>query len=123
MTVTAFAYSNWGITKGAAPKSAPISILDAAWEPFLSPILPGQQVTMPFNLAQDPARPAPAAIAAIFADGSSWGDPNWVQRMVQQRKYLLHRLTESLEDLQYAQTQGTDRETLVLQLQTNLSAA
>ena len=122
-TVTAFAYSSWGITKGASLKSAPISMLDAAWEPFLSPILPGQRVTMPFNLPQDPAKPAPAVVAVIFADGSSWGDRSCVERMVQHRKYLLQRLTESLQDLQQAKAQGTDRETLVLELQSNLSGA
>ncbi len=44
--------------------------------------------------------------AAIFADGSTFGDPEWVDRLIRGRKSLYRNLTVALDTLQAARGTG-----------------
>jgi hypothetical protein len=121
VTVTAVALSHWLLTTGAPPKSPAVMLLDAALQPSWQPVLAGQQAAVPFGLATDPMRPAPAIIAALFIDGSSWGDASSIKHLVAQRGYALQRLTEAVQDLQQALAQGTSRDAVVSQIQSSLN--
>ena len=96
-------------------------LLDAALQPNWQPILAGQQAAVPFNLAGDPAKPAPEIVAALFIDGSSWGDATSIKHLSAQRGYALQRMTEALHDLQQALAQGTSLEALAGQIQSSVN--
>lgn len=51
--------------------------------------------------------------AAIFADGSAFGEPEWVQRLVQNRRQVYQDVAEALQKLRAARQAGTPREQIV----------
>jgi hypothetical protein len=50
--------------------------------------------------------------AAIFADGTTTGDPVWIQRLIENRKQVRRDLDKAIPALQSALADGTDIETL-----------
>lgn len=54
--------------------------------------------------------------AGIFEDGRTFGDPDWVDLILQRRGYLLQDMDAALKDLQSASTGGLSQEALVQQL-------
>jgi hypothetical protein len=121
LTVTALAFSHWPGTTGTPPKFPGVMVYDVVSQPFLSPILSGQEeALLPGVLSQALAKPGPEVIAVVFEDGSSWGDAKWVQHMKQERAYLLKELTICLQGLQQAQQSergGASRTAVAAQLQ------
>lgn len=57
-------------------------------------------------------RSEPALKAAIFADGSSYGDPQWVNRLVLGRKAASQDLEDAIKMLQSAKASGASGESL-----------
>ena len=51
--------------------------------------------------------------AAVFSDGSVFGDPEWVERIVQNRRQIYQDTTIALQKLRAAKEAGTPREQLV----------
>lgn len=65
--------------------------------------------------------------AAIFEDGSTFGDPTWIERLTEGRRFLYEHLGTALKVLQAAQQTGDSREQLIQAFgereQTRLAAA
>jgi hypothetical protein len=61
--------------------------------------------------------------AAIFADGSTFGDPEWVKRLVDSRRFLYRHLQAALEALQSARGTAVTDSNLVQQFQDRKMAA
>lgn len=57
-------------------------------------------------------RSEPALKAAIFADGSSYGDPEWVNRLILGRKAASRDLEDAIKMLQSAKASGASGEAL-----------
>ena len=51
--------------------------------------------------------------AAVFSDGSVFGDPEWVKRIIQNRRQIYQDTVTALQKLRAAQKAGTPREQLV----------
>ena len=55
--------------------------------------------------------------AAIFEDGSVFGEPEWVQRLVQNRRQVYQDVAEALQKLRAAQQEGTPRDQIIQEFQ------
>jgi hypothetical protein len=55
--------------------------------------------------------------AAIFEDGSVFGEPEWVQRLVQNRRQVYQDAAEALQKLRAAQQEGMPREQIIQEFQ------
>jgi hypothetical protein len=51
--------------------------------------------------------------AALFADGSNFGDSEWVARLIAGRNAFLHDIEDAVKILQSARTSGESREQLI----------
>jgi len=82
------------------------------------PISPGaqHQIALPVLRGQEP--PVATLQAAIFADGSSWGDPARVQEILYARQVLSDRLSEVSALLQTIAQQKPTREQALAAIQT-----
>ncbi len=58
--------------------------------------------------------------AALFADGTSWGDSTGVETLISRRKFMLHYVEAALNMLREAKSNGTARQALEEQFQTRL---
>jgi hypothetical protein len=74
------------------------------------PILPGQSQQFTLGPLQDQQTPAPTLQAVIFADGSTWGDPDRVQQILRARKILSDRLEKMMTLLQTLISQKASRD-------------
>lgn len=68
-------------------------------------------------------RTDPTLVAALFSDGSSWGDQAYVQRLIDRRKFMLQYVSSALKTLQDAAAAGETREQLTQRFQTLRGAA
>ena len=91
---------------------------DAATEPRAAkPIPPSATVSLPAHTAA-----AQVAIkAAVLADGTTAGDPEWINKILQRRKFMADALTASLNELKEAVKENTTREKLQTQFQNHLN--
>lgn len=119
-TVAAFAFSYPTPTAPASRIRNPKTIMFC--DPLLrvaEPIPPGQELTVPF------ARGASTADiqlhAVLFADGTTWGDPVWAQRILTRRRNAVQDIVRTLVDLTSAQARGTSREDLISQFESSMS--
>jgi hypothetical protein len=106
--VTAVAVSGLAPAGSGGSAGAKVQVLefyDAATEPLMTALSPGQSLTVPQPLSRGGAVPLTAA-AAIFADGSSWGDPALVARITQRRAYMGKYLNAVITDLGSAAQQN-----------------
>ena len=74
-------------------------------------------------------RPAPDQVhaevqlkAALFADGSAWGDPQWVAKLQHRREVNLAYLHAALALLNAGQQEGADRTAIVKEIRSEESA-
>jgi len=96
-----------------------VQIYDAATEPLAAkPILPSRQAAVPLT---SPCAATPAPQAAVFADGTSWGDPAWVSRILQRRQSMGKYLHAAVDDLTAALAQGATRDQVITTLQSAAS--
>lgn len=86
---------------------------DAALPGSFKPILPMQQST-----ERAPIGTRAFLEAAIWADGSTYGDPMWVQRIRDHRAAYMKSLNQVLAVFQRAINRGTAPDEIVMQLQT-----
>jgi hypothetical protein len=85
---------------------------DAALEPGSAPIPPNQQITLPFFNGEVTLR------AALWADGTSYGDSQWINRLRERRTLAALHNANAIAVLQKALDSGTDTPALIKQLQT-----
>ena len=124
VTITALAVAHEvRINAGAQVRTATaIRLLDAATEPLaVKPIPPGQTVALPFGAPVGSAQGAPQVRAALLRDGTSFGDPQWAQRLQQRRTYMRQRLGAVMRDLAASMNDGLSRETIVAQFEAALA--
>jgi hypothetical protein len=62
-------------------------------------------------------------VAALFSDGSSWGNQDYVQRLIDRRRFMLQYVSSALKTLQDAASGGETREQLTHRFQTLRDAA
>jgi hypothetical protein len=112
-----------GSKQGTRIRISPLRIYDPATEPRAAkPLVPGQPASIPYPLPFRDASSPPAVRAVIFADGTSWGDPAYVKRLVQRRTYMEACLRTAISDLSIALVQGTARSLLVERFQSALAS-
>lgn len=61
-------------------------------------------------------------LAAIWADGSTFGDSKWVNRLLERRFILQKHVDNAISILQRALNVNTDTKSLIAELQTNLDS-
>jgi hypothetical protein len=88
---------------------------DAATERGTEPTPPNQSFVRP--TANDGQL---TLLAAIWADGSTFGDSSWVNRLLQRRLLLQTHLDNAISILQRALSVNTDTKSLIAELQTSL---
>jgi hypothetical protein len=74
------------------------------------PIPTGDYVEMPVPHAVGRPAPTPVFRAALFEDGTTWGDATWVDELLRRREILLDRLREVSETLREISAQGRGRD-------------
>jgi hypothetical protein len=119
-TVDAFAFSYPMPTTPGSRIRNPATIMFC--DPVLraaEPILPDQDLTVSF--ARGVTTADIELHAVLFTDGSTWGDPVWVQRILTRRKSTVQDIVRTLADLTSAQANGTSREDLISQFQSSMN--
>ena len=121
-TITAFAFTydlqlpvNLRIEKASG-----VRIYDAATEPRAAKPIPQGQTVI---LSSGPATGwVPSQVrAVVFADGTSWGDGAWVERLLNRRQYMRRSLQSVIGELKAAALRGTARGDLVTEFQASLN--
>lgn len=118
--VTAFAiYIEWALPGG--PKGHSVRIVDSVINhPRDREIMPGDTQRFVFGPATRMGSSAvsPPRVtfeAAIFANGSTFGDPGWVRRIIQDRKAVYANEGRAIRELLSARSSGETRQELVSQ--------
>src|ERR1019366_5000157 len=77
------------------------------------------EMGLPYNGQPSLAAPlaAPVFQAALFKDGTTWGDPTWISDLVKRRSILSLRLKEAIGRLQDASDQQLSKEVTLSRLQ------
>jgi len=82
---------------------------------LVKPVPPGQQVSMSCGGGSNATDRECTFRAALFADGSIYGDPIWGQRILSRRKYAVSVLGDEIQDLlAVAQPASTDEVIAIL---------
>jgi len=77
------------------------------------------EMALPYNVQASSATPLATPIfqAALFKDGTAWGDPIWIKDLVERRSVLLLRLKEAIGILQTASDQQLSKDDTLSRLQ------
>jgi hypothetical protein len=126
LPLTAFAYrSEPVVTAGATVLNPGWSFYDALTNQVQAQISPHQSTT-----AVDYPRSGNAGIrtkvpiaAGVFADGSSFGDPAMVSRILQRRKYMLAAIDAVIADLNREMQEGKKKDEVTSELASHLGLA
>jgi len=101
---------------------ASMGYYDSLTDPqFAQPLLPGQDVVLPYRIGGNGMLAKVAVAASIFADGSSYGEKATVQKILDRRNYMLVSLNKSIGELTQAAKAGVMREQIIAQFQTALN--
>ncbi len=116
--MTAFAvYIELTLPGVAAPHPHSIRIVDSVLNPRDQEVMPGDTHRLTFGGVVGPggvvSPPKVTLEAAVFADGSTFGDPSWVQRIIADRKTAYQNIGVAIRELQSAQASGETRQQLV----------
>ena len=116
LTAYFFKRFGWGVLPdgGKGVRVTEIGYKDAALESATRPIPPNGQINSTFLNGEV------QFLAALWADGTSYGDPQWVSRLRDRRGLAQQHLDNAIAILQHALDSGTDTPTLVKQLQTSI---
>jgi hypothetical protein len=114
-TLTAYFYKHTGW--GRYPHAPENQVLemgykDAAIDGPTNPIPPNQKIILRFDNGEV------AVLAALWSDGSSYGDPEWISRFQQRRIIAQQHIDAATYVLQNALDTGMDTPALLRQLQT-----
>jgi len=121
VTVTAFVYIYSMRSPDASVLYAATGYYDSAVDPQAQPpIKPGQEVRVPHRIPFTGATPTVGAEAGLFADGSSFGEPNVVRSILDRRSYTLVSLNKSIADLKLAARSGLSRQDVIALFQNSL---
>jgi len=97
-----------------------IRFFDSVLNPFgPREIMPNGRYSFSFSGTNPPADKIKQDIqlkAAIFADGSTWGEPEWISTLVLRRSAALKYNSEALQVIEAASSNGSTREELIGQL-------
>jgi hypothetical protein len=125
VTVTAFVAS-FDLPAPPGPKRVKLvgrKLYDAATEPLAAkPIAPNQEVSSPLYFGKMGPRPEVKLEAVLFADGTSWGDPAWIRRILLRRKYMEKSLKTSIAELADAAIRGAARDEVIGGFQSSLDS-
>ena len=77
-----------------------------------NPILPGQEKSFTYG-GRGGTPPVVKVVAAIYEDGTSYGDQDGVKLILERRKYILQVIEEALSILEAASRQHAEREQLI----------
>lgn len=102
------------------PRATQTIYTDNVINPFDRPLMPNDTRTVNVGGTEPGSTKTKVEVgfeAALFDDGSAFGDPSWSNRLVQQRKYLYVHIQEAIELLDGAKPKGTSREDLINQMQ------
>lgn len=111
VAVTAFVYIYTMRSPDASVLYAATGYYDSAIDPQAQPpIQPGQEVRLPYRIPLPGATPMVGAEAGLFADGSSFGEPNVAKSILDRRSYTLVSLNKSIADLKEAARDGLSRQ-------------
>jgi hypothetical protein len=119
--VTAYAYTTSSV---AHPTIMPASITqhDTAIEPGVGRIFPGQDLTVMLGRFLPPDTPNATFRAALFQDGSAYGDPVWVTSLRNRRTYYAQSLATAASDLSALAQKAPDPQSLFAQLKQQMQA-
>lgn len=120
--VTAFAiYIEW--TPPGGPEAHSVRIVDSVINyPRDRKIMPGDTQRFVFGPvtrmgSSTPAPPRVTFEAAIFANGSTFGDPGWARRIIQDRKAVYANQGRAIRELLSARNSGETRQELISRFQ------
>jgi hypothetical protein len=94
---------------------------DSATDNYANVVPAGQEILLPFRIGGNGFFAKVSAGAAIFADGTTFGQKATVQRILDRRNYMLVTLNKSIADLQEFSKQGLTRERVIAQFQMALN--
>lgn len=94
-------------------------VFDAVTDPrSMSPVLPGQAKSFTLGGRRGGKPPAVVLEAAVFLDGTTFGDQAGVRMIVNRRQYILRLAGEALSILEEAADQNMAREQLIARFKT-----
>lgn len=102
--------------------SAATGYYDAAADPMQNhPIPPGEEVKLPYYAGNRGMIPVVNIEAALFADGTTFGQKSMVQNIYERRNFTLVTLNKSIAELKQAARDHMTREQLVAQMQSEMN--
>ncbi len=93
-----------------------IKWVDSIFSPHDRPIMPNETQRFKYggpNPGPDRVRTEVSLKAAVFADGTAFGDPVWGDRLIQGRKSLFEHFGKAIQALQLARARSASREELI----------
>jgi hypothetical protein len=102
--------------------SASTGYYDATADPIQNhEVPPGGEVRLPYYAGNRGMMPVVNIEAALFADGSTFGNKNMVQTIFERRNYTLVTLNKSIAELKQAAKDNLTREQLIQQMQAEIN--
>jgi hypothetical protein len=103
---------------GGPTYNATIGYYDALTDPqFAQPIPPGQDMILPFRIGGNGFLGKVTVAAGLFADGTSFGEPATVQKVLNRRNFMLVSLNKSINELTQASKDKLTRDQIMNQFQ------
>jgi hypothetical protein len=103
---------------GGPAYGASMGYYDALTDPQLAqPIPPGQDAVLPFRIGGNGMYGKVTVAAGFFADGTSFGEPATVQKVLNRRNFMFVSLNKSINELTQASKDKLTRDQITNQFQ------